>query len=133
MQLTSLDISGGDHSRFINNGETTLHGVGTVIGVDVGGIGAFDVEYALPRPSPDFIVPGSLEFAGRVSSGQTITVSGASISLVPTARLLIDHPDEFHGKIDLQNSSRTDLVGLAKADHWSYANDLLRSATQPAR
>jgi hypothetical protein len=125
MQLTGLTISGGDHAKFINDGATVLKGAGAVIGVDVGGTGTFDVGSALPHPSPQFIASGSLEFAGRVSSGQIITVSGASISVVPTARLLIDRPDEFHGKINLQNSSRTDLVGLARADHWSYANDLL--------
>jgi hypothetical protein len=125
MQLTGLTIFGGDHAKFINDGATVLKGAGAVIGVDVGGTGTFDVGFALPNPSPQYISSGYLEFAGRVSNGQTITVSGASISLVPTARLVIDRPDEFHGKVDLHNSSLTDLVGLAQADHWSYASDLL--------
>jgi hypothetical protein len=125
MQLASLTISGGDYAKFINDGATVLKGVGAVIGVDVGGTGEFGVGSALPHPSPQFIASGYLEFAGRVSNGQTITVSGASISVVPTARLVIDRPDEFHGTVDLHNSSLTDLVGLAQADHWSYANDLL--------
>jgi len=41
------------------------------------------------------------------------------------ASLKIDHPEDFHGTIDLHNVSLADLVGLAEADSWSFRNDML--------
>lgn len=58
-----------------------------------------------------------LEFGGFVSGDETVDIFGSSV--------VIDEPKEFHGTVDLHDSSLADLVGLAQADSWSYANDLL--------
>jgi hypothetical protein len=122
LKLTHLDISGGDKAKFINNDDTVLSGTRAVVRVDVAGTGTFRVEATSSAPSPSFQVGSYLEFAGRVSGGQTIDVSGGSNV---SSQLVIDQPNEFHATVDLHVASIADLVGLAEADHWSYANDVL--------
>lgn len=38
----------------------------------------------------------------------------------------VDHPNDFHGTVDLHNSSLADLAGLAQAaNSWTYHGDVL--------
>ena len=54
---------------------------------------------------------------GFVSSNVTKTLTSDS-------QLVIDHPNRFHGQVDL-GSGDVDLNGLAKADNYSFNNDML--------
>jgi len=120
--------STGGHSVFINNATDVLNGGRAIIDVDVLGHGAFDLSFGTGH---DAAVEGAtLEFGGRVSRSQSVSVAGGSASpngtLPPvTSSVKIDRPTEFFGTVDLHDLSVADLVGLSQADSWSYKNDLL--------
>ena len=92
--------------------------------LDVAGTGVFDDGIAHFGPSPSAAAGGFLEFGGRVSGEQTINVEGSGGAPIGS-RLVVDQPHEFHASVHLFFASSVDLVDLAEADHWSYANDVL--------
>ncbi len=108
--------------RSHNNGADTFDGTTAVIDTKVVGSGMFFVNYG-----PDDST-GSLEFGGFVSRGQTIDLTGGSEFPFPiiTSKLTVDDPSQFHATVDLHDYSLADFVGLAKADNWSYKNDILK-------
>jgi hypothetical protein len=125
MRFEHLAISGGDHTKYVNNGTDSLIGSSAVIGPDVLGHGTFVVQ---SQAAPGiYYFPASLEFGGFVSAGQTVELTGLAFSfrIQLDATLKLDDPMQFHGTVDLHDHSLADLVGLAKADSWSYKNDLL--------
>jgi hypothetical protein len=120
----SVVIAGGEHSRFINDGTSSLSGSTVTVDTDVVGHGTFVVR------SSAFVTPGNsqagfLEFGGLVSRGQAVDLTGGQPDLVRIATVKIDDPKDFHGTVDLHNLSLADLVGLAEADRWTYHNDML--------
>ena len=116
----SLTVNGGPGAKLVNDQTSSFYGTYAVINTDVLGVGSYTDGYAR-------YTPGFLEFGGSVSSGQTVTVEGAYYPGLgyPNCTLQIDHPREFHGSVILQSSGEIDLVGLANADGYSYANDML--------
>jgi hypothetical protein len=111
-----LDISGAPGSQLINDQGDVFHGTHVVITPDVLGTGSFAAGGAQAQL-------GFIEFERSVSSGQNITVSG--IMERGPGTLQIDEPRKFHASVTLQGLSQIDLVGLAKADSYTYANDML--------
>jgi hypothetical protein len=72
----------------------------------------------------------SLVFLGAVGPAQTVSVSNGTV--FGSARLIIDNPNEFHGAVDLTYTPgagagvpQIDLLGLTKADSYSYHDDML--------
>ena len=102
------------------NGATTLSYDSDVqVSQDVLGTGSFAVTQG-----------ASLVFLGAVGPGQTVSVSNTTV--FGSGRLIIDNPNEFHGAVDLTyipgtgaGVSQIDLLGLTKADSYSYHNDML--------
>jgi probable HAF family extracellular repeat protein len=129
MTYGSLTISGNHHTEYVNKGTNILLGNNATINTDVDGSGSFQVSSA--QVSAGSAADGRLEFNGSVSKDQTVQLLGHNFShdgaIVAggAARLQVDRPIAFHGTVDLQDLSLVDLVGLAKADSWSYKNDML--------
>ncbi len=115
----NVTISGDQHSKFHNDGVSATSGGQLILNTDVVGSGTFDVYGVTFRHD------GFLEFGDFVSHGQTVQLYGASLGTPYQAVMQVDHPDEFHGTVDLHDFSLADFVGLAQADGWSYKNDLL--------
>jgi hypothetical protein len=64
--------------------------------------------------------PASVEINGQVHSGLIFEVGGGG------ATLTLDKPAQFHGEVTVNViGGRVELVGLTKADSWSYSNDML--------
>jgi hypothetical protein len=129
MKFGALAISDGDHARYVNNGTDSLSATHSVIGVDVTGSGTFQVSAV--QVSRTGAIPGFLEFGESVSRGQTVDLTGLRVVdefgfvFSTTSTIQLDEPREFRGTVDLHDLSLADLVGLAKADSWSYENDML--------
>jgi hypothetical protein len=129
MKFGTLTITGSDHARYVNNGSDSFDATHAVIGTDVTGSGTFEVSVV--RVSVGGAIPGFLEFGESVSKGQTVDVTGLRFSPEPgvftsiMSTVQLDEPKEFRGTVDLHDVSVADLVGLAKADSWSYKNDML--------
>jgi hypothetical protein len=107
---------GGNGSKFNNDGASFLHRSGTAtIGADVVGTGSIVLSEA------------GLQFTNSVGSGQTADEEGF-------AAVQIDQPNEFQAALTWGNfggasavrENEVDLLGLAKADSYSYQNDLLK-------
>jgi hypothetical protein len=107
---------------FINNATDTVSGGSADIDVDVVGKGTFNVTSGFMRVQP---VPGRIQFGGFVSGGETVSVSGFVSTPPGPSSVVIEQPREFFATVDLHDFSLADLVGLARADSWSYKNDLL--------
>jgi hypothetical protein len=66
------------------------------------------------------------EFTKYVGAGQTLTLTDLS------GGVKVDHPNEFHAKVvddglpNTASQASVDLLGLAKADSYTYNNDLLK-------
>ncbi len=118
-----LTISGGQNTRYIHYGTDTLTGGTEVVGTKVVGSGTFILT------DSDFLgaaIPSRLEFARFAAVGQKVDVTGGSgLSGTQPSTVQLDNPAQFHGTVDLHDLSLVDLVGLAHADTWHYANDLL--------
>src|SRR5262249_50876796 len=101
-----VTVNGGADAAFNNNGGSTLgFDAGAAIGSDVVGVGSFDLE------------AGGIEFVKSVGSGQSITAVGG---------VRVDQPNEFNATVTfLASIGAVYLKGLAAADSYSYANDLL--------
>jgi hypothetical protein len=129
MRFGTLTISDGNHARYVNNGTDSLRGTHAVIGTDVTGSGTFQVSAV--QVSRTGAIPGFLEFGEFVSKGQTVDLTGLRVvdefgNVFPTTSTIqLDEPKEFRGTVDLHDLSIADLVGLAKADSWSYENEML--------
>ena len=70
----------------------------------------------------------STDTSSTMSTNAT-TVTGSVCSkvtetLTSDSQLVIDHPNRFHGQVDL-GSGDIDLNGLARADSYSFRNDML--------
>jgi hypothetical protein len=113
----------GHGASYHNNGTDILRGASFIADTAVVGSGTFVVTDGPTRYGPR---AGSLEFKGSVSSGQHVDVSGmAAGPNGVVSELRIDLPAQFHGSVVLHDYSLADLVGLPKADSWTYRNDLL--------
>ena len=129
MRFGTLTLSDGDHARYVNNGTDSLRGTHAVIDSDVTGSGTFEVSAV--QVARTGAIPGFLEFGESVSQGQTVDVTGLRIvdefgGVFPvTSTIQLDEPKEFRGTINLHELSVADLVGLPKANSWSYENDML--------
>jgi len=125
MSNEDLTILGSDHTAFINNGTDSLIGSLTTIAPDVLGRGTFIVQ---SEGSARAAFPGSLEFGGFVSVGQTVELTGAvagpRLDEVSGA-LRLDAPQKFFGTVELHDRSLVELARMAAADSWSYGHDLL--------
>ena len=118
MVFGGLDVNGGRGTALINDQSDSLQGVQAVITPDVLGIGSFHIGNAQG-------VAGFLEFGHFVSRGQAVSVSGdPGRGLAGTVQ--IDKPREFHGSLVMQPKAEVDLVGLAKADSYTFENDMLK-------
>jgi hypothetical protein len=65
--------------------------------------------------------------SGTSTNATTVTGSvGSKVTetLTSDSQLVIDHPNRFHGQVDL-GSGDIDLNGLAQADSYSFRNDML--------
>ncbi len=114
-------INGAPHAAFINQ-----HAGATGSGV-VNGAGAKAIIMAnITGNSPmNVLNDGALEVGGSVSSGQTLVLG--TYPAVPGNQpgfLQVDHPTEFDGLVRLA-VGEIDLNGLARADSYSYQNDML--------
>ena len=118
MVFGSLTVNGDDKAKLINDENNSLSGVHTVITPDVLGIGSFKAGTAQG-------VGGFLEFGHSVSRDQSVTVSGDPERSLATV-LKIDKPREFDAAVTMQAKTETDLVGLAKADSYTFENDMLK-------
>jgi hypothetical protein len=111
----TVTINGATGSYFINDGSSA---VGTaVINAAVLGIGSFSV-------SDTSMGVGFLEFEKSIGSGRNVLINTPSIS----ARLQLDDPTQFQGTVTVVGAglgARIDLENLAKADSYSYSNDIL--------
>jgi hypothetical protein len=113
-------ITGGAGAQYHCTATDIIRGANMVVDADVVGSGTFIVGAG---PSRGFPRASTLEFGGSVAAGEHVDVSGTQFGLVST--LKIDHPTEFHATVALHNTSLIDLVGLAQANSWSYANEVL--------
>jgi hypothetical protein len=100
-----LVVEGGRGSVFINSSTSGIMQNIASIGVNVLGIGAFDLAF------------GSLEFGKSVGAGQTVVVG-------PNGTLHLDDPARFAGSVSLQGGF-VDLVNMAAADSYNYSNGVL--------
>jgi len=115
------EINARANATFINNGATTTLSYDSDVRVsqDVLGTGSSAVTQG-----------ASLVFLGAVGPGQTVSVSNTTV--FGSGRLIIDNPNEFHGAVDLTyipgagaGVPQIDLLGLTRADSYSYHNDML--------
>jgi hypothetical protein len=100
-----LTVNGDAHASFENQTSSVNRSFAT-INADVTGTGQFSVTF------------GSVEFMKSVSAGQTVkdVIGGVQI----------DHPSEFYGSVVLNSALNViDLMGLAKADSYTFKNDML--------
>jgi hypothetical protein len=115
--FAGLTIEGDPGTKIINDQDDSLAGIHAVITPDVLGSGSFTVSTAQG-------VGSSLEFARSVSGGESVTVIGDPGRHLATA-LKIDNPRGFHASVAMKAMSEIDLVGLAKADSYTFTNDML--------
>jgi hypothetical protein len=120
-------INGGPQAVWNNNGTSTIHDTeNAVVGVDVIGIGLFDVRNDGGDGRAGSLA--RLEFGRTVYPYEFIHNSGL---------VVVDRPDLFHGYITLQSRpvgasgsiaapAEVDLANLAHANAWSFQNDILR-------
>jgi len=117
MTFGGLTVNGGHRTELINDQSDTLNGVHAIITPDVLGIGSFTLSNAQG-------VGGFLEFGRSVSSEQSVSVGGDPGRDLASG-LQIDHPREFHAAVAMRPQAVIDLVGLAKADSYTFENDML--------
>jgi hypothetical protein len=121
----TITVNGAPHAAFINSDQEQtaprvsgfVDGGGTKVDIraNIKGTGAIQVSDN-----------GSLDVGGSVSAGQTVILEplNGAVATGPPGFLQVDHPDQFNGAIDL-GEGEIDLNGLAKADSYTYQNDLL--------
>ena len=104
----SLLVNSGNKASIVDNGISFVQNANShaVINTDVSGT-------AIVRLSGG----GVLELGGSVGAGQTFLLSQPSF-------LQIDDPKQFAGNVNLIGGE-IDLEGLAKADSFTYQNDML--------
>jgi hypothetical protein len=114
-----LIINGAPHATFVNfvgtAGGSAVEGVGSVVTINA--------DIASPGYSIGAFDGGKLVINGSVGSG-TIAVGSNFLPNPVIGTAIISRPDEFHGTLDL-TVGEIDLNGLARADSYSYTNDLL--------
>ena len=102
----SMFINGPSSAVFENDSPLSLtSGTTVTIGVNVTGngkIGAFQ---------------GTTTFERAVGSGQQVDVAGGTV--------IIDEPKQFSASTNYGGGGAIDLVGLAKADSYTFQNDML--------
>ncbi len=108
-----LNVSGGTNSTFVHNGSTGFDRATGIIDIPVMGTGTFGVSGGFAK----------LEFGSSVGADQSVW--SALEPGRPADVVVIDHPDEFHASTTLYYGGEFDLMGLATADSYSYANDML--------
>jgi hypothetical protein len=113
----NLTVNGAPGTQLVNDQATVLNGTHVVITPDVLGVGSFRVGNGQS-------LPGFIEFARSVAHGEAVTIGGDP-ARDTVGILQIDQPWAFHGAVTLQGTSQIDLVGLANADSYGYANDML--------
>jgi hypothetical protein len=114
------EINARANATFVNNGASTLsYDSDILVSQDARGTGSFAVTQG-----------ASLVFLAAVGPGLTVFVSNTTV--FGSGRLNIDNPNEFHGAVDLTyipgagaGMPRIDLLGLTRADSYSYHNDML--------
>ena len=107
------------------NDSSTFAGSSAVISPAVVGHGSFDVT-ALPS-FMGTVDDGSLEFGGKVGSGQTVTVGHTMSSIAQQwDTVKIDQPNVFHGSIVMEPSAEVDLVGLGNADSYRIQDNKMQ-------
>jgi hypothetical protein len=114
------EINARANATFVNNGASTLsYDSDILVSQDARGTGSFAVTQG-----------PSLVFLAAVGPGLTVSVSNTTV--FGSGRLVIDNPNEFHGAVDLTyipgagaGVPRIDLLGLTRADSYSYHNDML--------
>ena len=100
-----MTINGLREAAFHNTLSSSGQG-NVTINVDVVGKGIFQLEL------------GATEFAKSVTADQQVTVGNG-------ATLRADHPRDFDANVSLFNNGEIDLIGLARADSYSFKNDML--------
>ena len=118
MVFGGLTVNGGRGTELINGQSgDVLRGVQAVIT-------QMWLELAVGRSATRRASAASIEFGHSVSRGQSVSVSGdPGRGLAGTVQ--IDRPREFHGAVTMQPKAEVDLVGLAKADSYTFENDML--------
>jgi probable HAF family extracellular repeat protein len=124
LNYSTFTVSGARGTELINDGSEILAGSQMTINTDVLGVGSFQVS-ALGAPLVSDT--GYLEFGDAVSRGETVTIGNPTIAEdgIDWDGLKIDQPREFQGSVVLQPNAFVELAGLAKADSYSYSNDIL--------
>jgi hypothetical protein len=115
----NVTVNGASNASFRNQASEIDSGH-TTINANVVGIGSFGM--GLKDSYGGY--PATLEFAGSVGYGQTITMSDASHTSNSGLLLQVDKPLDFHGSVTLVQGS-IDLMGLVTADSYSFKNDML--------
>jgi hypothetical protein len=122
---TSVNVLGGDGSRFHVSDQEILRGANMAVYTDVVGHGTFVVEAGFFRGLQP---PSSLQFGGSVPNGVSVELTGNPAPGGGISQLTIDHPQDFKGSVMMHDHSRIDLAGLAQAASWSFKNDMLSIA-----
>ncbi len=123
----SLTVASEGPAMFINSGTDFILGSRVTIDAGVYGCGWFRVTEGGITPTSSS--GGHLAFGSFVSKDQVIDVTGGVAGTFPpsvrTSEVDIADAHAFHGTLDLHDYSLADLAGLARADAWSYRNDML--------
>jgi hypothetical protein len=114
----SITINGAPRALFITNdlsGTTQGPSSSVHINANIGhGTGAINANLG-----------ATIEIGGSVAQGQVLGANGDTFSGYPPGGILkIDHPGQFAGTLQI-GEGEIDLNGLARADSYTYANDML--------
>ena len=121
----SLDIAGGDHSVFTNDGTSDVFGANVVVDTKVKGTGSFEI-------TRDSNTTGKLVFDRAVGAGQTVILTEGD-----TGVLDINDPRQFAGLVDIEagtilasqgfnpDSAEINLNGIVQADAYNFRDDML--------
>ncbi len=117
MTFGGVALTGGDGSRFVNNGSSLFEGTSVKLDTSVVGKGSITL-------TGNQSAGGPLEFGGSVSRGQDVSVTGEEDRDI-VARVQVDQPEEFKAAVTLGVFGEVDLVGLTNADSYQLRDDIL--------
>lgn len=120
----SVVIDGGAHSFFYNVGFPAPSGPGVSI---VSGDATIDTDVTGTVIFLMYSSSSNLTLMKSVGSGQTISFAAASEGVtVGGGHVVVEKPASFQGSVFFQSTAgELDLIGLAKADSYTYQNDML--------